>query len=302
MAENKQKQDLMDPKVDFVFKNIFGSEEHTNILIAFLNAVFATKGTEKEIVKVEIDNAEINKTWDDDKLSRLDVKATANDETKINVEIQLENQYNMKRRSLFYWGRLYTSQMKSGDPYRKLNKTVAINILNFDYLVEMEGYHNSFLLKEKDTNQVLTDLEEIHFIELTEFDETEYQEIESVDEIEDDLIPWLLFLKNPESEVVEMIEERVEELKEAAESLEVLSHDEDAREEYEARQKAIHDHISNLEEARREAKEEERKKAEQEKKEMVEKMLKKDIEIEEVAEISGWSKEEIKELQKGMKH
>ncbi|MBM7555597.1 hypothetical protein [Halanaerobacter jeridensis] len=66
---------------------------------------------------------------------------------------------------------------------------------------------------------------------MTEFDETQYQEIKSVDEIQDDLIPWLLFLKSSDSEVVEMIEERVAELKEATESLEVLSHDEDAREE-----------------------------------------------------------------------
>jgi predicted transposase/invertase (TIGR01784 family) len=298
----EEKQELMDPKVDFVFKNIFGSEEHSNILIAFLNAVFATKGTEKKIVKIEIDNAEINKTWDDDKLSRLDVRATTNDKTKINVEIQLENQLNMKRRSLFYWGRLYTSQMKSGDPYRKLNKTVAINILNFDYLEEMDGYHNSFLLKEKDTNQVLTDLEEIHFIELPEFDETKYQDIESVDKIDDNLIPWLLFLKNPESEVVEMIEERLEELKEAAKSLEVLSHDETAREEYEARQKAIHDHISNLEGARRKGRKEGRKQAEKEKREMVKNMLKNGVAIDMIVKSSKLSEEEVKELKNELEH
>ncbi|MGM0509451.1 MAG: Rpn family recombination-promoting nuclease/putative transposase, partial [Fusobacteriota bacterium] len=242
-------QELMDPKVDFVFKKIFGSEDNTNILVAFLNAIFETKGTEKEIVKVKIENAEINKTWDEDKLTRLDIKATSNENTKINIEIQLKNQYNMKRRTLFYWAKLYTSQLKSGNKYRELNKTVTINILNFNYLEDMEDYHNSFLLKEKDTNQVLTELEEIHFIELPKFDGSKYHEVEDIDE---DLIPWLLFLKNPESEVVEMIEEKVAELKEAAESLEVLSHDEETREFYEARQKAIHDHISNLEETRRE--------------------------------------------------
>ena len=29
---------LLDPKVDFVFKNIFGSPKHPKILISFLNA------------------------------------------------------------------------------------------------------------------------------------------------------------------------------------------------------------------------------------------------------------------------
>lgn len=30
---------LLDPKVDFVFKNIFGSPKHPRILISFLNAI-----------------------------------------------------------------------------------------------------------------------------------------------------------------------------------------------------------------------------------------------------------------------
>ncbi|MEJ6952526.1 PD-(D/E)XK nuclease family transposase, partial [Natronospora cellulosivora (SeqCode)] len=41
---------MLDPKVDFVFKQIFGSENNTDILIAFLNSVFKTKGTKDEIV------------------------------------------------------------------------------------------------------------------------------------------------------------------------------------------------------------------------------------------------------------
>ncbi|PRX29280.1 putative transposase/invertase (TIGR01784 family) [Orenia metallireducens] len=91
------KKEMLDPKVDFVFKKIFGSEKHPEILIAFLNSVFGTKGTEEEIISVKIENSDINKDWEDDKFSRLDIKATANNNAKINIEIQLKNQYNMKR-------------------------------------------------------------------------------------------------------------------------------------------------------------------------------------------------------------
>ncbi len=145
----------------------------------------------------------------------------------------------------------------------------------------MEKYHNCFLLKEKETNQVLTDLEEIHFIEFPKLDEGKYQ---NQDDIDNKLIPWLLFLKNPKSEVVKMIEERIKELKEAAETLEVLSHDEETRELYKARQKAIHDHISNIEGARRE-----------ERRRLAKKLL--DIlDIETIAEKTGLSIEEVKKL------
>ncbi|MVX67412.1 hypothetical protein GKZ28_27780, partial [Clostridium chromiireducens] len=34
---------LLDPKVDFVFKNIFGSEKNPEILISFLNATLKPK-------------------------------------------------------------------------------------------------------------------------------------------------------------------------------------------------------------------------------------------------------------------
>ncbi|MBM7557534.1 Rpn family recombination-promoting nuclease/putative transposase [Halanaerobacter jeridensis] len=286
------KEKLLDPKVDFVFKRIFGSEKHPNILISFLNSVLGTKGTKKEIVKVKIDNAEINREWEEDKLSRLDVKATADDGRKLNVEIQLKNQYNMKRRTLYYWSKLYTSQLNKGEKYSQLRKTVAINILNFNYLKSMEDYHNCFLLKEKENNQVLTDIEEIHFIELTKLNEEKYQDLKKIN---DDLIPWLLFLKDPESEVVKMIEEKVEELKEAAENLEIMSQDKEERQKYEARQKAIHDYLTNLEGAKQEGV----KLGERGRNiEIAKEMIEDGEELEKIMKYSKLSKEEIKGLQK----
>nr|WP_239551164.1 Rpn family recombination-promoting nuclease/putative transposase [Halanaerobacter jeridensis] len=288
----KVKEKLLDPKVDFVFKRIFGSEKHPNILISFLNSVLGTKGTKKEIVKVKIDNAEINREWEEDKLSRLDVKATADDGRKLNVEIQLKNQYNMKRRTLYYWSKLYTSQLNKGEKYSQLRKTVAINILNFNYLKSMEDYHNCFLLKEKENNQVLTDIEEIHFIELTKLNEEKYQDLKKIN---DDLIPWLLFLKDPESEVVKMIEEKVEELKEAAENLEIMSQDKEERQKYEARQKAIHDYLTNLEGAKQEGV----KLGERGRNiEIAKEMIEDGEELEKIMKYSKLSKEEIKGLQK----
>lgn len=55
------KRESLDPKVDFVFKQIFGSEKHPEILIAFLNSVFGIKGTEGEIVSVKIENPDMDK-------------------------------------------------------------------------------------------------------------------------------------------------------------------------------------------------------------------------------------------------
>ena len=88
---------LLDPKIDFVFKNIFGSTKHPKILISFLNAILKPKYLIKD---VEIQNTDLEKHFVEDKFSRLDVKATTSNKEIINIEIQLKNEYNMIKRSL----------------------------------------------------------------------------------------------------------------------------------------------------------------------------------------------------------
>ncbi len=52
----------MNPKIDFVFKSIFGSEKHPKILISFLNAVLGYEDKNK-IVKVQIENPNIENKY-----------------------------------------------------------------------------------------------------------------------------------------------------------------------------------------------------------------------------------------------
>ena len=76
---------LLDPKVDFVFKNIFGSPKHPRILISFLNACIKP---EHPITEVTIKNTEITKEYMEESFSRLDVLATTQDGEVINIEMQ----------------------------------------------------------------------------------------------------------------------------------------------------------------------------------------------------------------------
>lgn len=63
---------LLSPKVDFVFKKIFGNEQHPEILISFLNAVIQS---DDPIKSVEIKNTDIEKEYLNAKFSRLDIRA-----------------------------------------------------------------------------------------------------------------------------------------------------------------------------------------------------------------------------------
>ena len=75
---------LLDPKVDFVFKNIFGSEKHPEILISFLNAILKPV---KKIVSVKINKNDLDKQFIEDKYSRLDVKATTSNKVVVMKKI-----------------------------------------------------------------------------------------------------------------------------------------------------------------------------------------------------------------------
>lgn len=228
---------LLNPKIDFVFKKIFGSEKHPGVLISFLNAVLKPKNN---ITDVEIKNTDIDKSYIEDKFSRLDVKAVTSKNEIINIEIQLKNEYNMIQRSLYYWSKLYEEQLEEGDRYDKLCRTVCINILDFKYL-KNDRFHNGYRLKEIETNEELTDLEEIHFIEIPKL-----KKINSEKDIVDVLEGWVEFLRDHESEVVRKLEMTNKEIREAKDELYRLSMDEKERALYFIREKSIRDEISAL--------------------------------------------------------
>ena len=230
---------LLDPKMDFVFKNIFGSEKHPNILISFLNATLKPKDL---ITEVEIKNTDLNKGYIEDKFSRLDVKATTSNNEIINIEIQLKNEYNMIKRSLYYWSKLYSEQLNEGEDYSLLKRTICINILNFKYL-KTRMFHSVYRMKEIHTNEELSDIQEIHFIEIPK--------LEDGSDEKDMLVAWIEFLKNPESEKVRSLEMSVDEIREAKDELIKMSNDETQRELYEMRAKRLRDKISALNEAER---------------------------------------------------
>ena len=233
---------ILSPKVDFVFKKIFGNEKHPNILISFLNAVI--KPTDL-IKSVQIKNTDIEKEHIEDKYSRLDIKAVTNKGEHINIEIQVKNEYNMIKRSLYYWSKMYEGQLKKGQDYDTLSRTICINILDFKYL-KNDNFHNCYRLKEKNTNEELTDVMELHFIEIPKL-----RKLENSEDISDMLEAWITFIESPTSELIDKLEMFSDEIKEAKEELLRLSGNDKERERYEKRFESILEQNSLLANAER---------------------------------------------------
>ena len=233
---------ILSPKVDFVFKKIFGNEKHPKILISFLNAVI--KPTDL-IKSVQIKNTDIEKEHIEDKYSRLDIKAITNNGEHINIEIQVKNEYNMIKRSLYYWSKMYEGQLTKGQDYDTLSRTICINILDFKYL-KNDNFHNCYRLKEKNTNEELTDVMELHFIEIPKL-----RKLENSEDISDMLEAWITFIESPTSELIDKLEMSSDEIKEAKEELLRLSGNDKEREMYEKRFESLLEQNSLLANAER---------------------------------------------------
>lgn len=81
--------DLIDLKIDFAFKLIFGREGQEPVLVAFLNA--ALRPTEgNQIQSLTYKNTELTKANAEDKRASLDIRAETQDGRHVNIEIQLK--------------------------------------------------------------------------------------------------------------------------------------------------------------------------------------------------------------------
>ena len=114
---------FISPTSDIFIKYLLGSEENKDLLISFVNAVL-TDSNFTTIVSAEIKNPFNVKTFPIDKESIVDIKAADETGRQYNIEVQTTGDESFKARSLYYWAKLYTSQLLEGDDYTKLKPTI----------------------------------------------------------------------------------------------------------------------------------------------------------------------------------
>ncbi|MCY6354510.1 Rpn family recombination-promoting nuclease/putative transposase [Clostridium sp. ZS2-4] len=271
------------PLNDYIFKKLFGENEVKDNLVAFLNAVLDRKDRERLVTLEIVDNKELTRELITDKTAILDVRAKTEDGTQIDIEVQLTNQHNMDKRTLFYWGKLFNENISKGEDYTKLKKVITINILDFDY-INLDKFHTKFHLWEDEAKDyMLTDLVEIHFLELPKFNKLEEKNLK-----EDRLQRWLTFFNKDISE--EKLKELMEmdtDIKRAEERLEYLSSDKETIEIYKAREKSLHERANMISSAKDEGKIE-----------VVKNALKEGLTVDIISKITGKTISEIEEIKK----
>ena len=229
---------LMKPKVDFAFKEIMTDE---NARIGFLSAVL--KLEPKEIQKTNLLNTNLRKLHQDEKQGILDVRILMNNNTEIDIEIQLAELKVWADRSLFYLSKMYTEQIQEGQAYHVFKKCVSISILNFTLFPKEPEFYSCFRIIEEKRHIVYTDKMEFHVLELPKLPK-------ELKEDSSKLLLWAKFINAEKKEEFEMLAEKDSYLNQAYQKLQVISQDKEKRLEYEAREKAIRDHNQLLYEAK----------------------------------------------------
>jgi predicted transposase/invertase (TIGR01784 family) len=193
----------LNPLNDYLFLKLMGEEGDEEQCLAFLNAVLGSKSKRPVKLLKILENKTFTADIIGDKSSILDVRAETDAGEKINIEVQLKDLHNMEKRTLMYWGREFIKSISVSDNYKDLPRVITINIVNFDS-IKLDDFHTCFHLWEDDHhNYLLTDVLEIHFINMVKF-----RKLKSKDIVNKPLERWLTFfdITTPEETLQEVFQ------------------------------------------------------------------------------------------------
>jgi len=257
--------------------------------------------TDIKIKKIElVKQYSLDKETMKNRGARLDVLAILNDNTYVNVEMQIEDYKNTVERSIFYDSGIYHEGLVEKEDFKKAKRVIGIWILNYNIFDE-GSFHEIARLKRDYENILLTDKMEIHYIQLPKFKG-------KCKRISSKLEEWLTFIINDDMEAVKLIENEF--VQKAEDELEYINADEEERMRARFRELSKWNYDFDIESMREYGLEQGKKEGleqgikegikEGERKQSIKiakKMLEKNEKIEYIIELTGLTEKEIKELQ-----
>ena len=151
-----------------LFKFIFGKEERKSLTIAFLNDLLRDE-LGREIRDLKFEPTENVGSFRDEKKSLLDIECTLDGGERVDIEVQLADEGNFKRRTLYYWSVLYGKAFLKGGKYKDLVPCICINILNFKMFENTDRVFTRASIREDSSHERLFDELRIQFLELPKF-------------------------------------------------------------------------------------------------------------------------------------
>jgi len=241
---NDNLPELLSPKVDVIFKLLFGDERYKDLTINFISAVLGYKDGELE--DISFYDTHLKRENPNDKLGVLDIKAKLSNGNIIDVEMQSRGVPEMRNRISYYGSNMLTEQIGIGGSYSELKPVKSIIVADFDFIPESEKCHTVFQMLEKDEHFPFNDLEEIHVLCLEKLSKLDNERLRE----------WLRFINSEKKEEFMELAEIDPVFVKAVDVLATFSADDYNRMLYEARLKEWRDNKSRTDGARKEGREE----------------------------------------------
>ena len=223
---------------DWAIKRLLRSKANFGILEGFLSELL-----KEGITILDVLESESNKDYKLDKFNRVDLKVRNSKQEIIIIEIQYDREYDYLQRIFYGVSKTAIEHLEENKSYAGITKVISINILYFDlgsgtdYIYKgttrFVGLHNHDLLElnakqkqlfKKDSVEAL--YPEYYLIKINRFN----------DIAKDTLDEWIYFLKNKEIKA----SFTAKGLKEAEEKFNIMKLPEDEQKAYEHYQDDLH--------------------------------------------------------------
>ena len=202
------------PRSDIAFKKLFADKDHKNLTIHFLNAVLKLPAG-KLIVDVTFLDTTSFSSQIDGKEVIFDVYCIDEQKNRFIIEMQSLNEYDFFERSQYYVARAVAVQLKKADSYKQLLPVIFVGVVNYcldnihkdkktsdfrlastikleEEVIRSDDVVSHYSLINRATGQILpVPLMEFHFVELPKFKKT-------IEECHNVIDAWLFFMKNAE--------------------------------------------------------------------------------------------------------
>ena len=221
---------ILPVKSDIVFRMFFADENNLEYLTSFLKSIIQLP--EDDFSVITITDPILLPEYVGDKYAVIDIKLRTKSQKIVHIEIQLQVTPETCNRIIFYDAKLITEQLGSGGKYENIQKVISIVITEEKIIKNSPKYHHHFVFYDPEARVQFSDIIEIHTLELKKLPETVDGTI---------LYDWAKFIAAENEEELTMVAERNPQVKKAVVTLQKLSADEQARDLYERREKALRD-------------------------------------------------------------
>ncbi|WP_339134239.1 MAG: Rpn family recombination-promoting nuclease/putative transposase [Candidatus Electrothrix sp. GW3-4] len=276
---------------DYGFKKIFGEEPNKNLLLDFLNELL--KEEQGEIRDLTYLKTEQLGDTDIDRKAIFDLYCENERGEKFIVELQKSKQNFFKDRALYYSTFPIREQAERGDWNFKLKAVYTVAILDFVFDEDKnqpEKYRYDVKLSDIETNRVFYDKLTFIYLEMPKFSK-------KLDELKTRFDKWLYVIRNLNrlERIPDMLREQV--FEQLFDTAEIARFTPDQVRSYEKSLKYYRDMKNSLDTAFDEGRVEGKEEGKNERdREIVRNGIQQGIDIKMIAQLTGLSEEEIKEI------